>query len=189
MKIKSELSSFANRIPKEHILKPLIESDTLDVLVVGAAEDNYDYKMLWEALKVYCCCYGRNIKLHFAEEFEADESLKRILHFYELENYVEFIREADEETRLCYYLGCDFALFLGESDKAEESLLKAQYFQLPILAINALEGIQKQEDVLQVSSNPAEVAAAFHVLKNHPDYRKRLSIESRQKIKALEEEK
>lgn len=187
MSIKNDLKNFADGIPKEHILKPLIESDTLDLLVIGGTKDNYEYKILWEVLKVYCSCYERNIKLRFAGEFRADESLKRIISFYELDNNVEFICEADKETQLSYYLGSDFALFLGKYDEKDETLLRAQYFYLPILVINADEEAKKRNGVLQLSSNPAEIAAALRVLKNNSDYRRKLGTDSREKIYDMEE--
>lgn len=177
--IIKDIEGFAGGRPQEDILKPLIEADTLDLLVVGKTKADFKYKILCEAMKVYCACYGGNIKLRFVEETEADKSLEKAIQLYNLKQNVEFISEEDRDTQLSYYLGSDFAFFIGDYDKQDAALLKAQYFYLPILIIDAGNETAKQENVLRLSSDPTEIAAALRVLKNNNNYRKLLGKDSR----------
>lgn len=175
--IIKDIEGFAGGVPKEELLKPLIEADTLNLLVVGKAEDEFKYKTLCEALKVYCACYGADIKLRFAEEVAADK--EETIQRYHFNQNIEFIAKEDKDTQLTYYLGSDFAFFIGDYDKQDAALLKAQYFYLPILVINGENETAGQEDMLRLSSDPTEIAAALRVLKNNNSYRKLLGRDSR----------
>ena len=177
--ILNDVDSFVGSIPKEKILRSLIETETLNILVLGVVQNNADYKILWEIMKAYCCCYDRDVRLHFVGNFKEDESLKQIIHFYELDNNVEFVQENDGDTLLSYYLGCDLAFYMGEYNENNVSLLQAYYLYLPILVINQSEEKIEQENILHVYGEPIEIAATIRVLKQNRNYRKLLGKDGR----------
>jgi len=177
--IMKDVDSFVRSVPKENILRSLIETETLNILVIGEAKNNADYKILWEIMKAYCCCYNRDVRLHFVGDFKEDESLKQIIHFYELDHNVEFVQDSDGDTLLSYYLGCDMAFYMGGYDENDVSLLQAYYLYLPILVVSESEEKLEQENVLHVYGEPIEIAATIRVLKQNRNYRRLLGKDGR----------
>lgn len=157
-------------MPDESILKGLLESQTINLLFVGRIAPNKGHKHLLKIIKDYHDNYSSDICLYIIGK--KDNALAK--YNYELDNMikllgieqnVKFIGEINDQLLISYYLGCDFFVCCSEHEGFCVPLLEAQYFHLPVIAMDTSaisETLGNNQIVL--GKNLLEYSAAIKVL-------------------------
>jgi len=159
----------------------LINSGKINLLFVGRIVPNKGYLFLLRCLKVFIMSYHSNIKLNIIGKFneglvEYNKRIIKTIQEYELQNNIEFIGEITDEILATYYRNSDFFVCASDHEGFGVPLVEAQYFKLPIIALNKSavpETIGKEQLVLDKS--PKEFAAAISILNKNKQYYEFLS--------------
>lgn len=176
----NKIDQWSSERPDEGILKSLIQSPEINLLFVGRVVPNKGHKFLIETLRLYCSNYDSKIILRIIGRF--DESIEKYNHEllsmitdYGLKNNVEFIGEINDSTLMSYYMGSDIFVCASEHEGYCVPIPEAQFFQLPIIA-RACAAVPDTLGGGQVllGENPAEYAAAIHILMGKREYRRYL---------------
>ena len=67
---------------------------------------------------------------------EYNDEIEEYLTRYRLREQVSFVGEMTDEKMAAYYLGCDFFVCVSEHEGFCVPILEAQYFGLPIVALD-----------------------------------------------------
>lgn len=153
-------------------LKTMIEGKVLNLIVLGNAKENYDYKILWDTLDCYRNYISSNFKVYiYDSQFENNKILKKILHYYNLEEFVEIINNDNKKDLLTIFLGSDMAFLLNHIEDKHIDLI--DYFMLPCVVTDK-NLLKNNNNFLYVERNPEDLASAFSVLNTNIDYRRKL---------------
>lgn len=180
-----KIETWAQASPDEKILKRLIESNALNVLVVGRIVPNKGHGFLLEVLETFKRAYDIKIRLHVIGKFDPslskyNEEIKSYMKAHDLEDSVSLIGEINDETLLAYYLGADFLLCASEHEGFCVPLIEAGYFGLPVIALHACavpETLGNNQVVLKKEQQ--EFAAAVRILCDNTAYQDYLIAEGK----------
>ena len=175
-----KIEIWSEAVPKEEILKKLLESGQLNLLFVGRVAPNKGHLFLIEALYWYCKNFDCNVKLHIIGKFDSglsgyNDIIEEKIKKYGLRNNIEFIGEIDDSILMSYYLGCDIFVCASEHEGFCVPLIESQFFELPIIALDSTavgETLGTEQIVLAKSEE--NFAAAFKVIKDNLYYTKYL---------------
>lgn len=155
-------------------LKSMIEKKILNLIVLGDAKDNSDYKLLWDALTCYRNFINFNFKVYiYNSKLENNEILNKIIHYYNLDKFISFINNNNINDTFTTFLGSDMAFLLN--NVKEEDVNLAEYFMLPCIVTNK-ELLKISDKFLYIEDNPEDLASAFNVLNLNIDYRRKLVL-------------
>lgn len=169
----NKIEQWAKGKPDESILKDLIEGQEINLLFVGRVAPNKGHIFLTEIMKYYCMNYNSNIKLRIIGKFDDgllgyNNELLQKIDEYRLNNNIEFIGEINDSTLMSYYLASDFFICVSEHEGFCVPIPEAQYFHLPILAMDTSavpETLGENQVILE--NDAKEYAAAIHIIYNN----------------------
>lgn len=182
----NNIEKWANSDLDEQIMNELIFSENLNVLFVGRIAPNKGYTTLIETIKYYRNSFGRDIKLRIIGKFDDglpgyNGLLRSMIQQYNLNNNIQFIGEITDSVLMSYYLGSDVFLCASEHEGFCVPIVEAQYFKLPIIAVNECavpDTIGKNQLILK--RDPKILAAALHTLKMNSHFREYLRDNGRE---------
>ena len=157
-------------MPDESILKGLFESQKINLLFVGRIAPNKGHKHLFKIIKDFHDNYSSDICLYIIGKKDDglakyNYELDSMINLLGIEQNIKFIGEINDQLLISYYLGCDFFVCCSEHEGFCVPLLEAQYFHLPIIAMDTSaisETLGSNQVVL--SKNILEYSAAIKVL-------------------------
>ncbi len=162
--------------PDESIMRMLIDSNEVNLLWVGRVAPNKGHFQAIQIIHNYCNSYDKGIKLRIIGKFdEGLDKYNRIIREYircnNLEDNIEFIGEATEETILSYYLGSDLMLCCSQHEGFCVPIIEAQSFGLPIIALSS-SAIPETlgENQICIEDNNSLFAAAIRIVTQNPEY-------------------
>ena len=171
------LEDWGNATPDAGVVKKLRDFDGVNILFVGRVVPNKGYHTMLEVLYYYVKQYGPKVKLRVIGK--KDENLQAYTDFVETRSkelgvteQIEFIGEVTDATLSAYYQESDVMLCVSEHEGFCIPVVEAQYFGLPVIALDAgavPETLGKDQMIL--SKDPKKIAAAIHVVassKNQP---------------------
>ena len=158
------------------VKKMLLENDTIHLLFVGRIVPNKGYIFLLDCLKTFIMSYHLNIKLNIIGKFNEgiapyNEFLKAVIQEYGLQDKIEFIGEITDQILATYYRYSDLFLCGSEHEGFGVPLVEAQYFGLPIIALNSSavpETIGEKQVVL--NKDAKKFAAAINIINENKEY-------------------
>lgn len=138
----NKISEWESIIPEENTLRKLIESENIQILFVGRVAPNKGHIFLLDILRTFRSNYGDGIHLNVLGKMdeslaEYNDEIEEYLTRYRLREQVSFVGEMTDEKMAAYYLGCDFFVCVSEHEGFCVPILEAQYFGLPIIALDA----------------------------------------------------
>lgn len=171
--------------PDEKILKELVESENFNILFVGRVVPNKGHLKMIEVLRYYSSFYGDHVRLKVIGKFDSrlvvyNQLIKSKIEEYGLSDLIEFIGEINDSTLMAYYLGCDAMLCCSEHEGFCVPIVEAQYFGLPIVAMESSavpETIGPDQLVYPDETNL--LAAALKITRDSRDARNILRISGR----------
>ncbi|MBQ8509591.1 MAG: glycosyltransferase [Clostridia bacterium] len=138
----NKIEEWSRTRPDESVLKQLLESRTVNLLFVGRVAPNKGHLMMLDIVRTYCACYDANIKLRIIGKF--DESIQKYndliastIEAYGIQDNIEFVGEINDSTLMAYNLGSDVMLCCSEHEGFCVPIIEAQYFGLPIVALDS----------------------------------------------------
>lgn len=153
-------------------LKSMIQEKVLNLVVLCDAKEISDYKILWDTLDCYRCFLNSNFKVYiYDSKFKDNEILKKIIHYYDLEKFVEFLDNDNKKALLTIFLGSDMALLLN--DIKDEYINLIDYFMLPCIVTNK-DLLKLNDKFFYIEESPDGLASAISVINLNIDYRREL---------------
>ena len=162
---------FDGIMPDEAALRRLIENTTCHLLFSGPISPESGLLTLLDILIAYRDLYNSDITLHIMWESGSvnraySDFFQRRIMEYGLQWNVQFVPRLDLNEEVSYYLGCDMMLHCGEYDCNVRAVALAQYFKLPILAVNTSSAPETMGlNQLSFDADPRRFAAAIHTLR------------------------
>ena len=158
-------------IESDEELKGRIHAEnSFNLLFVGRTAPNKGHLAMLDVLKLYKEFYDDDIRLRIIGKMGAtplyDKMILRKIHAYGLDDNVEFVGEINDSVLATYYRESDVMLCMSEHEGFCVPILEAQYFGLPIVALDAAAVAQTMgENQLAMEKDPVRFAAALHRLK------------------------
>lgn len=178
----NNIEKWAKKELNEQILTDLIFSKDFNILFVGRIAPNKGYTTLIETIKYYRNSFDNDIKLRIIGKFDDglpgyNELLKSLIQKYRLNNNIQFIGEINDSILMSYYLGSDLFLCASEHEGFCVPIVEAQYFNLPIVAVNecAIPDTLGRNQLL-CRRDPKILAAALYTLKSNSQWREFLRM-------------
>ena len=164
-----------NNIKADNIrLKSMIEEKILNLIVLGDANENSDYKLIWDVLDCYRNYVSPDFYVYiYNSKLENNEILNKIIHYYNLDKFVSFINNDNIKDTFTTFLGSDIAILLN--DVKDEDLSLVEYFMLPSIVTNK-ELVKCNNKFLYIEDNPEDIASALSILNLNIDYRRKLVL-------------
>ena len=177
---------WADGSPAEELLRELVFSDRTNLLFLGRAAAHRNLPLLIDILRAYRERYGDEVCLWMLGRLDpAMENgrgeFRELLHRYELEDCVRMMGEVSDDTMSAFYLGCDMFISVSSYEGFCSPIAEAQYYKMPVIVRDA--GAMPEtagEGALILHDDPAEYAAAIHVLRTREDYRRFLREKGRE---------
>ncbi len=158
-------------MPEEATLRMLIETTSMNLLYAGPISPEYGILAMLDVLVAYRDLYDGNVVLHLMRGGEGADAayvdfVCRRIEEYGLMGNVRFVPKTRPGEEVAHYLACDAMLFCAEYDGFCRAAAEAQYFRLPVLALNKssapeLMGLNQ----LCFDDDPRQFAAALQVLR------------------------
>lgn len=173
----NNIEKWAESEINEKILSELVLNKNLNILFVGRIAPNKGYTTLIETIKFYRNSFDNNIKLRIIGKFDDglskyNELLMSLIQQYKLNNNIQFIGEINDSILMSYYLGSDIFLCASEHEGFCVPIIEAQYFKLPIVAVNECAIPDTiGENQLLFRRDPKILASALYTLKSNPQWR------------------
>lgn len=164
----------------EELAKTIHEKCSFNLLFVGRTAPNKGHLAMLDVLRLYREYYDDDIHLRIIGKMGAtpryDKMILRKIHAYGLDDMVEFVGEINDSVLATYYRESDAMLCLSDHEGFCVPVIEAQYFGLPVVALQA--GAVPEtlgEDQLVFERDYAKIVAALRVLKEKPEAAKKIS--------------
>lgn len=173
----NKISQWRRQIPDEAVLEQLIFGTELNLLFVGRVAPNKGHLTLLDIVYRYCVNFDSKIKLRIVGKFDDglsdyNNKLYAKINEYGLNNQIEFIGEITNQTLSAYYLGSDIFLCASEHEGFCVPIIEAQYFKLPVIAINSSavpETLGEKQICFPMNIN--NIAAATRIVGKNQKYK------------------
>ncbi len=172
----NNIDKWKDLYPDENILKTLIEDGFINLLFVGRLAPNKNHLFLIEILNFFVKNYHDKIRLNIIGTCGDDlisyyDAIIFHIKKYKLKNNFFWHGQADENTLLSYFLGCDFFVCASNHEGFCVPVIEAQSLYLPVIAkdTSAISETAGKNQLI-LSDNIEEYAASIKVLYENDDY-------------------
>ncbi|WP_282171255.1 glycosyltransferase family 4 protein [Cytobacillus firmus] len=180
-----------NLLPDKNILEDLKKKNYSNVLIVGRIAPNKGHKKLIQVVNAYKNLFHSKIKFWVVGSIDPGlnlyfNELNKWIRRYGLENNIYFTNKVSDNALKSYFLGSDIFLCLSEHEGFCVPLIEAQFFGLPIVAIQSSaisETIGTNQEVFDAFDSAA-IAVVIEKIINNKEFASNLIKEGKKNFES-----